>query len=169
VFRWLAIGQIFFIPPTGAKRWQNASTTFTMGIGICKIDSTPNASLTVSRHAPETTLTSLPERSSNGQTCSSWPRVITAGSPPVGIVKLTSHLYSRCSVWHTRRCDTTTTDEPGQGQTHGMTPPAPTTQLYKRHCFPAEIISHLSFFEFVHNVRKRGNALLGALIELLVT
>jgi transposase len=25
------------------------------------------------------------------------------------------------------------------------------------------------FFEFVHNVRKRGKALLGALIELLVT
>jgi hypothetical protein len=29
--------------------------------------------------------------------------------------------------------------------------------------------SHLGFFEFVHNVRKRGKALLGALIELLVT
>jgi transposase len=28
---------------------------------------------------------------------------------------------------------------------------------------------YLSFFEFVHNVRKRGKALLGALIELLVT
>ncbi len=28
---------------------------------------------------------------------------------------------------------------------------------------------YLGFFEFVHNVRKRGKALLGALIELLVT
>ena len=28
---------------------------------------------------------------------------------------------------------------------------------------------YLSFFEFVHNVRKRGKALLGARIELLVT
>jgi len=28
---------------------------------------------------------------------------------------------------------------------------------------------YLSFFEFVHNVRRRGKALLGALIELLVT
>ena len=28
---------------------------------------------------------------------------------------------------------------------------------------------YLSFFEFVHNARKRGKALLGALIELLVT
>ena len=28
---------------------------------------------------------------------------------------------------------------------------------------------YLGFFEFVHNVRKRGQALLGALIELLVT
>jgi len=27
----------------------------------------------------------------------------------------------------------------------------------------------IGFFEFVHNVRKRGKALLGALIELLVT
>lgn len=27
----------------------------------------------------------------------------------------------------------------------------------------------LGFFEFVHNVRKRGKALLGALIELLVS
>jgi len=27
---------------------------------------------------------------------------------------------------------------------------------------------YLGFFEFVHNVRKRGKALLGALIELLV-
>ena len=29
--------------------------------------------------------------------------------------------------------------------------------------------SNKSLFEFVHNVHKRGNALLGALIELLVT
>jgi transposase len=28
---------------------------------------------------------------------------------------------------------------------------------------------YLGFFEFVHNVRKRGKALLGSLIELLVT
>jgi len=28
---------------------------------------------------------------------------------------------------------------------------------------------YLGLFEFVHNVRKRGKALLGALIELLVT
>ena len=28
---------------------------------------------------------------------------------------------------------------------------------------------YLGFFEFVHNVRKRGKALLGALLELLVT
>jgi transposase len=28
---------------------------------------------------------------------------------------------------------------------------------------------YLGFFEFVHNVRRRGNALLGALIEILVT
>jgi len=28
---------------------------------------------------------------------------------------------------------------------------------------------YLGFFEFVHNVRKRAKALLGALIELLVT
>jgi len=28
---------------------------------------------------------------------------------------------------------------------------------------------YLSFFELVHNVRKRGKALLGALIELLVS
>jgi hypothetical protein len=28
---------------------------------------------------------------------------------------------------------------------------------------------YLGFFEFVHNVRKRGKALLGALIEVLVT
>jgi transposase-like protein len=28
---------------------------------------------------------------------------------------------------------------------------------------------YLGFFEFVHNVRKRGKALLGALIELLIT
>ena len=28
---------------------------------------------------------------------------------------------------------------------------------------------YLGFFEFIHNVRKRGKALLGALIELLVT
>ena len=28
---------------------------------------------------------------------------------------------------------------------------------------------YLGFFEFVHNVRKRGKALLGALVELLVT
>ena len=28
---------------------------------------------------------------------------------------------------------------------------------------------YLSFFEFVHNVRRRGKALLGALIKLLVT
>jgi transposase len=28
---------------------------------------------------------------------------------------------------------------------------------------------YLSFFEFVHNMRKRGKALLGALIELLVS
>ena len=28
---------------------------------------------------------------------------------------------------------------------------------------------YLGFFEFVHNVRKRGKALLPALIELLVT
>ena len=28
---------------------------------------------------------------------------------------------------------------------------------------------YLGFFEFVHNVRKRGKALLGALIELLVS
>jgi hypothetical protein len=27
---------------------------------------------------------------------------------------------------------------------------------------------YLGFFEFVHNVRKRGKALLGSLIELLV-
>lgn len=45
-------------------------------------------------------------------------------------------------MWHIRRRDTTITDPPGQGQTHGMTPPAPTPQLYKRHRFPAELISH---------------------------
>jgi transposase-like protein len=28
---------------------------------------------------------------------------------------------------------------------------------------------YLGFFEFVHNVRKRGKALLGALLELLVS
>jgi hypothetical protein len=28
---------------------------------------------------------------------------------------------------------------------------------------------YLGFFEFVHNVRKRGKALLGALIELLIS
>jgi hypothetical protein len=28
---------------------------------------------------------------------------------------------------------------------------------------------HSGFFEFVHNVRKRGKALLGVLIELLVS
>ena len=28
---------------------------------------------------------------------------------------------------------------------------------------------YLGLFEFVHNVRKRGKALLGALLELLVT
>jgi hypothetical protein len=38
-------------------------------------------------------------------------------------------------------CDNTTNDEPVQGQTHGMTTP-PSTTLYKRHRFPAEIISH---------------------------
>ena len=30
-------------------------------------------------------------------------------------------------------------------------------------------MSHLGFFEFVHNIRQRGKALLHALIELLVT
>jgi hypothetical protein len=30
-------------------------------------------------------------------------------------------------------------------------------------------LSDLGFFEFVHNVRKRGKALLGALIELLLS
>jgi hypothetical protein len=28
---------------------------------------------------------------------------------------------------------------------------------------------YLGFFEFVHNVRRRGKALLGALVELLVS
>jgi transposase len=28
---------------------------------------------------------------------------------------------------------------------------------------------YLGFFEFVHNVRRRGKALLGALLELLLT
>ena len=32
-----------------------------------------------------------------------------------------------------------------------------------------EKLFYLGLFEFVHNVRKRGKALLGALIELLVT
>ena len=43
-------------------------------------------------------------------------------------------------------CDTTT-DEPGQGQTYGMTTP-PSTTLYKRHRFPVEIISHCVWLYF---------------------
>jgi len=34
---------------------------------------------------------------------------------------------------------------------------------------PEKLPLYLGFFEFVHNVRKRGKALLPALIELLVT
>jgi transposase len=33
----------------------------------------------------------------------------------------------------------------------------------------AKLPLYLKFFEFVHNVRKRGKTLLGALIELLVS
>ena len=33
----------------------------------------------------------------------------------------------------------------------------------------AKLPLYLGFFEFVHNVRKRGKALLGALMELLVS
>jgi len=42
-----------------------------------------------------------------------------------------------------------------------ITPGAPISQ--------EKLPLYLGFFEFVHNVRKRGKALLPALIELLVT
>ena len=51
--------------------------------------------------------------------------------------------------------ETSTTDESGQGQTPGMTPPAPTTQLYKRHRFPAEIISHCVWLYFRFSLSYR--------------
>jgi hypothetical protein len=37
----------------------------------------------------------------------------------------------------------------------GMTPPAPTTQLYKRHRFPAEIISHCVWLYFRFSLSYR--------------
>jgi putative transposase len=36
-----------------------------------------------------------------------------------------------------------------------MTPPAPTTQLYKRHRFPAEIISHCVWLYFRFSLSYR--------------
>jgi hypothetical protein len=107
------------------------------------------------------------------------------GSSTRGIVKLTNPPIQPLLAVAYSPCDNTTTDEPIQGQTHGMTTP-PSATLYKRHRFPAEIISHCVWLyfrfslsyrdvqemmaeEFVHNVRKRGKALLPALIELLVT
>ena len=41
--------------------------------------------------------------------------------------------------------------------------------LFKLFPDNAKLPLYLGFFEFVHNVRQRGKALLGALIELLVT
>lgn len=38
-----------------------------------------------------------------------------------------------------------------------------------RHQVQEKLPVYLGFFEFVHNLRKRGKALLGALMELLVT
>ena len=38
-----------------------------------------------------------------------------------------------------------------------------------RHQFQEKLPLYLGVFEFVHNIRKRGKALLGALMELLVT
>ncbi len=35
-------------------------------------------------------------------------------------------------------------------------------------CGSQELPIYLGFFEFVHNVRKRGKALLGSLVQLLV-
>jgi len=43
--------------------------------------------------------------------------------------------------------------------------PSPRLEHYPQEKLPL----YLGFFEFVHNVRKRGKALLGALIELLVS
>ena len=71
------------------------------------------------------------------------------------MVELTSPSIQPLLPVDTRRCNTTTTDEPGQGQTTGMTPPAPTTQLYKRHRFPAEIISHCVWLYFRFSLSYR--------------
>ena len=35
--------------------------------------------------------------------------------------------------------------------------------------FPRKLPFYVGFFEFIHDVRKRGKALLGSLIELLVS
>ncbi|MBV5297749.1 MAG: hypothetical protein JZU64_06305, partial [Rhodoferax sp.] len=51
-------------------------------------------------------------------------------------------------------------------------PPAPEQSLATRSrrqlCGDNFVKSCLSFFEFVHNVRRRGRALLGALVEKLL-
>ena len=51
-------------------------------------------------------------------------------------------------------CEMTTDDEPVQGQPHGMTTP-PSTTLYKRHRFPAEIISHCVWLYFRFSLSYR--------------
>ena len=51
-------------------------------------------------------------------------------------------------------CDNTTNDKPVQGQTHGMTT-SPLTTLYKRHRFPAEIISHCVWLYFRFSLSYR--------------
>ena len=72
-----------------------------------------------------------------------------------GIVKLTNPPIQPLLAVAYSPCDTTTTnDEPVQGQTHGMTTP-PSTTLYKRHRFPAEIISHCVWLYFRFSLSYR--------------
>jgi hypothetical protein len=82
----------------------------------------------VSRH-------SVPDKLSSGL------RTLETIYTPSGIVKLANPPPQLLLTVAYSLCDSTTNDEPGQGQTHHMMTP-PTTPLYKQRRFPAKIISH---------------------------
>jgi hypothetical protein len=63
--------------------------------------------------------------------------------------------------WHQRT-------ERGRADVHGNMDPD-TDELSQRRLDPLNVPLYFGFFEFVHNVRRRGKALLGSLIELLIS
>jgi hypothetical protein len=75
--------------------------------------------------------------------------------PCEGIVKLTSLSIQALLTVAYSLPDITSNDELIQGQTHSMMTP-PTTPLYKRHRFPAEIISHCVWLYFRFSLSSRA-------------